>query len=111
MFFAEPERGSCALRSAGDCRIRGVRAKRVGAPLPRSAARETLTAHKRRKNCTLTHRSQYVILYKHKTTKKLEQLKWWSDSMVHLGNDWDEILAGEFEQDYYKRIRYWLKKE
>ena len=33
-----------------------------------------------------------------------------SDSMVHLGNDWDEILAGEFEQDYYKRIRYWLKK-
>ena len=31
--------------------------------------------------------------------------------MVHLGNDWDEILAGEFEQDYYKRIRYWLKKE
>ena len=31
--------------------------------------------------------------------------------MVHLGNDWDEILAGEFEQDHYKRIRYWLKKE
>ena len=31
--------------------------------------------------------------------------------MVHLGNDWDEILAGEFEQDYYKRILYWLKKE
>ena len=31
--------------------------------------------------------------------------------MVHLGNDWDEILAGEFEQDYYKRIHYWLKKE
>ena len=31
--------------------------------------------------------------------------------MVHLGNDWDEILAGEFEQEYYKRIRYWLKKE
>lgn len=23
--------------------------------------------------------------------------------MVHLGNDWDEILAGEFEQEYYKR--------
>ncbi|MDO5141833.1 MAG: uracil-DNA glycosylase [Eubacteriales bacterium] len=31
--------------------------------------------------------------------------------MVHLDNDWDEILAGEFEQDYYKRIRYWLKRE
>ena len=31
--------------------------------------------------------------------------------MVHIGNDWDEILADEFQQDYYKRIRYWLKKE
>ena len=31
--------------------------------------------------------------------------------MVHLGNDWDKILADEFQQDYYKRIRYWLKKE
>ena len=31
--------------------------------------------------------------------------------MVHLGNDWDDILADEFEQEYYKRIRYWLKKE
>ena len=31
--------------------------------------------------------------------------------MVHFGNDWDEILAGEFEQDYYKRIRHFLKQE
>ena len=31
--------------------------------------------------------------------------------MVHLGIDWDDILADEFEQEYYKRIRYWLKKE
>ena len=31
--------------------------------------------------------------------------------MVHLGNDWDGILAGEFQQEYYKKIRYWLKKE
>ena len=31
--------------------------------------------------------------------------------MVHIGNDWDEILAGEFEQDYYKRIRHFLKQE
>lgn len=31
--------------------------------------------------------------------------------MVHLGNDWDDILASEFESEYYKRIRYWLKKE
>ncbi|MGM9612495.1 MAG: uracil-DNA glycosylase [Butyricicoccus sp.] len=31
--------------------------------------------------------------------------------MVHLGNDWDDILASEFQSDYYRRIRYWLKKE
>lgn len=31
--------------------------------------------------------------------------------MVHLNNDWDEILASEFQSDYYKKIRYWLKKE
>lgn len=31
--------------------------------------------------------------------------------MVHLNNDWDDILASEFQSDYYKKIRYWLKKE
>lgn len=31
--------------------------------------------------------------------------------MVHLGNEWDEILKDEFASDYYKRIRYFLKKE
>lgn len=31
--------------------------------------------------------------------------------MVHIGNDWDELLAADFHSDYYKRIRYWLKKE
>lgn len=31
--------------------------------------------------------------------------------MVHLGNDWDELLAPEFEKPYYKKIRYFLKKE
>lgn len=31
--------------------------------------------------------------------------------MVHLGNEWDTILADEFTQEYYLRIRYWLKKE
>lgn len=31
--------------------------------------------------------------------------------MVHLGNEWDEILANEFQQDYYKKIRYFLKQE
>ncbi len=31
--------------------------------------------------------------------------------MVHIGNDWDELLADAFQSDAYKRIRYWLKKE
>ena len=31
--------------------------------------------------------------------------------MVHLDNDWDDILAEELQSDAYKRIRYWLKKE
>ena len=31
--------------------------------------------------------------------------------MVHLDNDWDGILAPEFQSGYYKKIRYWLKKE
>lgn len=31
--------------------------------------------------------------------------------MVKLGNDWDEVLKGEFSQEYYQRLRYWLKKE
>ena len=31
--------------------------------------------------------------------------------MVQLGNEWDDILAGEFSQEYYKKIRYFLKKE
>lgn len=31
--------------------------------------------------------------------------------MVHLGNEWDEILKDEFEKDYYKKIRFFLKKE
>ncbi|MDY3617437.1 uracil-DNA glycosylase [Agathobaculum sp.] len=31
--------------------------------------------------------------------------------MVELGNDWNDILAGEFSQEYYKKIRYFLKKE
>lgn len=31
--------------------------------------------------------------------------------MVSLENDWDEILSEEFQQEYYKKIRYWLKKE
>lgn len=31
--------------------------------------------------------------------------------MVSFGNDWDEILDGEFEKDYYLKLREFLKKE
>ena len=31
--------------------------------------------------------------------------------MVHFENDWDEILADEFEKPYYKRLRAFLKSE
>lgn len=31
--------------------------------------------------------------------------------MVNLGNDWDLILKEEFEKDYYKKIRSFLKSE
>ena len=31
--------------------------------------------------------------------------------MVNLGNEWDEILSNEFQKDYYKSIRAFLKSE
>ena len=31
--------------------------------------------------------------------------------MVKLGNDWDNIIGGEFEKEYYKKIRAFLKEE
>ena len=31
--------------------------------------------------------------------------------MVKFGNDWDALLADEFQQDYYKRLRQFLKQE
>ena len=31
--------------------------------------------------------------------------------MVQFGNDWDALLAPEFEKDYYKRLRVFLKAE
>lgn len=31
--------------------------------------------------------------------------------MVNLGNDWDEILSDEFNKDYYKQLRAFLKEE
>ncbi|MBE6644568.1 MAG: uracil-DNA glycosylase [Ruminococcaceae bacterium] len=31
--------------------------------------------------------------------------------MVHIGNDWDEILAGEFKKEYYLNLREFLKSE
>ena len=31
--------------------------------------------------------------------------------MVHLGNDWDELLAEEFKKEYYLQLREFLKTE
>ena len=31
--------------------------------------------------------------------------------MVHIGNDWDNILADEWEKPYYKKLRSFLKEE
>lgn len=31
--------------------------------------------------------------------------------MVNIGNDWDELLAGEFEKPYYLQLREFLKSE
>lgn len=31
--------------------------------------------------------------------------------MVNIGNDWDELLAGEFEKDYYLKLRSFLAGE
>ncbi|MDO4545372.1 MAG: uracil-DNA glycosylase [Bacillota bacterium] len=31
--------------------------------------------------------------------------------MVNLGNSWDDVLKGEFEKDYYLKLREFLKKE
>ncbi len=31
--------------------------------------------------------------------------------MVNIGNDWDQILEGEFDKEYYLKLRKFLKKE
>ncbi len=31
--------------------------------------------------------------------------------MVNIGNDWDKVLEGEFDKDYYKALRTFLKSE
>jgi uracil-DNA glycosylase len=31
--------------------------------------------------------------------------------MVHIGNDWDELLKDEFDKAYYQELRVFLKKE
>lgn len=31
--------------------------------------------------------------------------------MVHIGNDWDDLLKDEFEKDYYKNLRSFLAEE
>ena len=25
--------------------------------------------------------------------------------MVHIGNDWDQVLDGEFDKEYYRKLR------
>ena len=31
--------------------------------------------------------------------------------MVHIGNDWDERLMGEFDKPYYQELRQFLIEE
>lgn len=31
--------------------------------------------------------------------------------MVHIGNDWDAVLTGEFDKEYYQKLRVFLKRE
>lgn len=31
--------------------------------------------------------------------------------MVHIGNDWDELLKGEFDKEYYQKLRKFLASE
>src|SRR3712207_2546270 len=31
--------------------------------------------------------------------------------MVHIGNDWDKVLEGEFQQEYYQELRKILVRE
>ena len=31
--------------------------------------------------------------------------------MVQIGNDWDTVLAGEFDREYYRKLRAFLKRE
>ena len=31
--------------------------------------------------------------------------------MVHIGNDWDEVLKGEFDKEYYRTLRRFLISE
>lgn len=31
--------------------------------------------------------------------------------MVNIGNEWDDILSGEFDKEYYKKLRAFLKEE
>ena len=31
--------------------------------------------------------------------------------MVNLGNDWDEVLKGEFDKEYYQKLRRYFEKD
>ena len=31
--------------------------------------------------------------------------------MVHIGNDWDQVLDGEFDKEYYRKLRNFIAHE
>jgi uracil-DNA glycosylase len=37
--------------------------------------------------------------------------KQYNKNMVNIGNSWDDVLKGEFEKDYYLKLREFLKSE
>ena len=35
----------------------------------------------------------------------------YNSNMVNIGNSWDKVLQGEFDKDYYLKLREFLKSE
>ena len=54
--------------------------------------------------------SFFNIIHK-KITGRNRYLIFRGDFLIHIGNDWDELLSQEIQKDYYKRLRAILKKE
>ncbi len=53
------------------------------------------------------------MLYAHKTRKFIvtRKKKSYTENMVHFGNDWDDVLQGEFDKDYYRNLHDFLREE